>query len=427
MDLPQATVSQIMTRHFLLLERSEWPGEVIHDKARIVLLTEHGHPVGAAFPEHLLKWQRRYPEEGPDRFAWFAVKEIPAKRLITDAVPQMGGHVTVVVDEEGSPVGVLLWADVAWFLVSEYLKLQARFHTALNPLEESVSMIDEEGTVIAWNRAAQRLFDIEPSEIIGRRLAEFFPYKDQWSLRALKTGNSVHQGLHEPHPGTWVIINSAPVRLGDRIIGALAVEQNVTNLVNLNEQLYRTTSEVKALQGMVASLRQNDDPFGTIRGRGKAIQAAIALARKVAASDATVLIRGESGVGKELFAKAIHATSERRDQPFVAINCGAIPASLFESELFGYERGAFTGADQKGKSGKLQQAQGGTLFLDEVGELSLEGQVKLPGCSRTAGSTGWAATSRARPMCALSPPPTRTSRRCSRREPSGRISTSGSM
>jgi transcriptional regulator with PAS, ATPase and Fis domain len=97
----------------------------------------------------------------------------------------------------------------------------------------------------------------------------------------------------------------------------------------------------------------------------------------VAQTDATVLLYGESGVGKELFARAIHQSSKRKDKPFIAINCGAIPAALFESELFGYQGGAFTGAEKKGKPGKLELAHGGTLFLDEVGELPLELQVKL--------------------------------------------------
>ena len=107
------------------------------------------------------------------------------------------------------------------------------------------------------------------------------------------------------------------------------------------------------------------------------MQGAISMARKVALTDATVLITGESGVGKELFARAIHTASPRCQGPFVALNCGAIPAALFESELFGYERGAFTGAEPKGSPGKLTLAKDGTLFLDEIGDLPLDLQVKL--------------------------------------------------
>lgn len=377
MDLPQANVSHVMSRQFRIMQRDQWPSDLQRQQAGVLLLEHQGRIVAAAMRDQVLAWMAEHPGLGPDGYGWQPVSIVPASMPVMDCATQMGSPVSVVAESDGSVAGVLLATDLVWYLTGEYRKLHVRFETALNTIDESVSMVNEEGQVIVWNKAAQRLFDIEPQAILGRPLAEFFPSRDQWSLRALATGISVHHALHEPRPGTWVFISSAPVRLGDRIVGALAVEQNMTQLVNLNEQLYRTTSEVKALQGVVAQLRQHEDPFEVIRGRGQSIQTAVLLARKVAASDASVLIRGESGVGKELFAKAIHDASDRRDKPFIAINCGAIPATLFESELFGYEKGAFTGADQKGKSGKLEQAQGGTLFLDEVGELPMEAQVKL--------------------------------------------------
>lgn len=117
--------------------------------------------------------------------------------------------------------------------------------------------------------------------------------------------------------------------------------------------------------------------FDTIEGSSKAIRSAINIAMRAAMSSSTVLIQGESGTGKELFARAIHNHSARADCAFVAINCGAIPENLLESELFGYESGAFTGANTKGKPGKFELADGGTLFLDEIGDMPLNLQVKL--------------------------------------------------
>lgn len=116
--------------------------------------------------------------------------------------------------------------------------------------------------------------------------------------------------------------------------------------------------------------------FESIVGRSKALLRVLEMASRVAQRDSTVLIRGETGTGKELLARAIHHNSGRRNQPFVTINCGTIPKELMESELFGYERGAFTGA-QGSKAGKVEMAHGGTLFLDEIGELPTEMQVKL--------------------------------------------------
>src|SRR5690625_5690625 len=101
------------------------------------------------------------------------------------------------------------------------------------------------------------------------------------------------------------------------------------------------------------------------------------MTRKAASSDTNILIHRDSCVGKELFAKAVHLIREGQNGPFVAINCGAIPSALFESEIFGYEKGAFSGADQKGKKGKVELAKDGTLFLDEIGEMPLDMKVKI--------------------------------------------------
>src|SRR5208283_2456786 len=112
-------------------------------------------------------------------------------------------------------------------------------------------------------------------------------------------------------------------------------------------------------------------------GNHPAMRESVRLGKIAANSIATVLIQGESGTGKELFAQAIHNSSSRRDGPFVALNCGAIPRNLVESELFGYEEGSFTGAKSGGRPGKFELAQGGTFFLEEIGEMPRDMQVKL--------------------------------------------------
>lgn len=122
---------------------------------------------------------------------------------------------------------------------------------------------------------------------------------------------------------------------------------------------------------------QRTDPFASMLGRSTAYLETVDRARRLGGVPSTVLLTGETGVGKERFAQAIHALREREQAPFVAINCGALMASLVESELFGYEKGAFSGADPRGKPGKIELARGGTLFLDEIGELPADMQVKL--------------------------------------------------
>lgn len=131
-------------------------------------------------------------------------------------------------------------------------------------------------------------------------------------------------------------------------------------------------AENRVLKAQLADLRDERN----IIGQSAALREALALVRQVAASDATVLLSGESGTGKELFAQMIYQQSERGNRPFVAVNCAALPESILESELFGYEKGAFTGANQR-RIGRFEAAHGGTLFLDEIGELSAHVQVKL--------------------------------------------------
>ena len=137
--------------------------------------------------------------------------------------------------------------------------------------------------------------------------------------------------------------------------------------------------DIKTVKSRIYELTQvgEDVHIGDILGNSGVVQELKQKVRKISTSNSTVLIRGESGTGKELFARAIHRESERRDEPFVAVNCGSIPDTLMESELFGYIKGAFTGADPKGRIGKFELANKGTLFLDEIGDMPLYVQVKL--------------------------------------------------
>lgn len=143
-----------------------------------------------------------------------------------------------------------------------------------------------------------------------------------------------------------------------------------------HERLQQQQLAVKQLTEKIQNQEEND-PFLHLIGMSQAMLATKEKARKVAASDSSILIRGESGTGKELFAKAIHQASHRGAYTFMSINCGAIPEHLLESELFGYEEGAFTGAKKGGKPGKIELANKGTLFLDEIGDMPLLLQVKL--------------------------------------------------
>ncbi|GED67801.1 sigma-54-dependent Fis family transcriptional regulator [Brevibacillus reuszeri] len=292
--------------------------------------------------------------------------------LNDDAMPAL-----VTMNEDGVPTGIISSHDLFASFLTLVQNQSVLLGTLMDTMSEAVTIVDSRNVVQHWNRAAQTIYEIDRTQVIGTSLDEHFASESIRLLDALRQGTSVQRVYHIPRPDSHVLINAAPIRLDGRIIGAISIEQDITELVRLNEELAHTTAHLHNLQQEMSRFQAADDPFYAIKGHSASIQSAISSAKKVAQTDATVLIYGESGVGKELFAKAIHQASRRREKPFIAINCGAIPAALFESELFGYQGGAFTGAEKKGKPGKLELAHGGTLFLDEIGELPLELQVKL--------------------------------------------------
>lgn len=266
-----------------------------------------------------------------------------------------------------------LFAAVAEIAGNQSMLLETMLATA----SEAITIVDKDNHVLYWNEAAEKIYDISRQDVVGTPLETHFSSESIRLTEALSHGTSLQRVYHVPRPDRHVLINSAPICQADEIIGAISIEQDITELVRLNEELADMTAHLNTLKQEMNRFQAADDPFYPIKGHSAAVQSAIQSARKVAQTDATVLLYGESGVGKELFAQAIHQASKRHEKPFIAINCGAIPAALFESELFGYQGGAFTGAEKKGKPGKLELAHEGTLFLDEVGELPLELQVKL--------------------------------------------------
>jgi transcriptional regulator with PAS, ATPase and Fis domain len=154
-------------------------------------------------------------------------------------------------------------------------------------------------------------------------------------------------------------------------------ERDITELNRLRNELEESRQLTRRYQWELSNLQSHQEILSRLIFRSKAMQRVVETAMKVAKVSSTVVIQGESGVGKGLLAKIIHQASLRRDGPFIRVDCGAIPESLIESELFGYEEGAFTGARPKGKPGYFEMADGGTLFLDDIGELPLNVQVKL--------------------------------------------------
>nr|WP_235695499.1 sigma 54-interacting transcriptional regulator [Desulforamulus hydrothermalis] len=283
--------------------------------------------------------------------------------------------IPVIKDSHNRPAGMLDPLQAANALQKELVRVLSYFETLLCQVNESICGIDKQHRVVVWNPKAEELYGVKAEKILSARIEDFFTN--------LRISNCMHEKkelkghYHQPCEGTHVLINAAPVQWQDKVIGGLAVEKDITELVQLNQELTKASSQVKLLEQEIRKISGQDCAFRKLIGRSQVMQNLIAFGKKISTTDATVLLRGESGTGKELMARAIHQNSSRHMNPFIVVNCGAIPNNLFESELFGYEGGAFTGADRKGKPGMFELANGGTLFLDEVGEMSVEMQAKL--------------------------------------------------
>lgn len=295
---------------------------------------------------------------------------------LEDIVAVASRQLYIMVRRDSHIVGYMTTHGLSQYLYENYRRLHAFIDTILETTDESFTVVDEDKTVVAWTKGAEQLFSVKQEEIIGKPITGFFKDHHLEILNTLE-GSSVHHKQHMARDNQVVLINSNPVYLDSEIVGAIVSETDITDQVRLHNELYNTTEKLFNLEKEVTKLTANEDPFQSIRGSSPLLNETINKVKKAALTEASILIQGESGVGKELFAKAAHSLREDSDSPFIAINCGAIPEALFESEMFGYVKGAFSGANQKGKKGKVELAKNGTLFLDEIGEMPLDMQVKL--------------------------------------------------
>lgn len=235
-------------------------------------------------------------------------------------------------------------------------------------------VVDKDGKIIYINKNYCDFLEVERDTVIGMHVSKVIENSRMHIVAA--TGKEEIADLQYIR-GNYMIANRIPIVSNNQVVGAFG-----TVFFRDTKEWMKMNSHVKSMLTKIQSYIQDIDrsvkySLDDLLGNSKQIQSLKNKVKMIAASDISVLIRGESGTGKELFAHSIHQLSNRSHQPFVKINCGAIPEHLLESELFGYEEGAFTGAKKGGKKGKFQLADGGTLFLDEIGDMPINMQVKL--------------------------------------------------
>lgn len=239
---------------------------------------------------------------------------------------------------------------------------------------EGFALVDSEGRIVKWNY--EKLLGIKEEDAIGKPVQDVIE-NTRLHLVA-KTGKKEIRHIQRIQ-GYDMVANRIPIIRGGKIIGAVGAVlfRDASDVREMTKELIELENKLSEYKGEIERLQDSKYTFDSILTQDPKMEYLKKLARTAAQSNSTVLILGESGTGKELFAQAIHKASYRNFGPFIPINCAAIPRELLESELFGYESGAFTGAKKGGKPGKFELANGGTIFLDEIGTMPLEMQAKL--------------------------------------------------
>lgn len=250
----------------------------------------------------------------------------------------------------------------------------------LRSIDEGIHVINNEGVTIVYNEAMAELEGMPIEEVLGESLLDVFPSLNQETstlLKVLKTEkpiiNKSQSYLNNQRKQISTISTTIPLYYENEKIGALEIAKNITKFKNLSDEIMRLHQELS--RPLLKMNKIKNYTFEDLIGKSPVFIKAVQLARRAANSSSTILIYGETGTGKELFAQSIHYHSQRHNKPFIAQNCAALPESLLEGILFGTTKGSFTGAIDR--PGIFEQASGGTILLDEINSMDLQLQAKL--------------------------------------------------
>ncbi|TCN22932.1 sigma-54 interaction domain-containing protein [Mesobacillus foraminis] len=289
-------------------------------------------------------------------------------KIITTRIP--------LVDENGHILGAFaVFKDITEVVrlaeeITNLKEIQTMLQAIIQSSDEAISVVDEDGRGILINRAYTRITGLTEAQVIGKPATADISEGESMHMKVLETRRPVRGVAMRVGPNKKeVVVNVAPIIVDGKLKGSVGVIHDMSEIKSLNRELNRARQIIRTLEAKYS--------FQDIIGNSEEMTLAIEQAKLGAKTPATVLLRGESGTGKELFAHAIHNDSNRKFNKFIRVNCAAITESLLESELFGYEEGAFSGAKRGGKRGFFEEANNGSIFLDEIGELPANTQAKL--------------------------------------------------
>ena len=302
-------------------------------------------------------------------------------------VKQKINHTTIITNRSPIIVNNQVIGAVATFKdITDIEKLSAtlestketkkRLSNILENANDGICMVNPSGVITYINPRFAEILKKDESELIHQNIQSII--SDTKILNLLRKEEKTRDLVTELNHKRKILSNISPIKIHNRFKGNVWIITEITALKRVMQDLDYAEQKIKEYQEVLIENTQEgiDEAFDIIIGRSKPMEKVLKLSTKAAKTSMTVLVRGESGTGKELIAKSIWKASPRRDQPFIGINCAAIPENLLESELFGHEKGSFTGASRK-KIGKFELADQGVLFLDEIGDLSQNLQVKL--------------------------------------------------
>ncbi|MDD3850403.1 MAG: sigma 54-interacting transcriptional regulator [Firmicutes bacterium] len=288
--------------------------------------------------------------------------------IITNRMP--------VRDEQGNVIGaVAVFRDISEIKqlaeqITNLKEIQSMLEAIFNSTQDAISVVDQHGMGVMVNPAYTRLTGLSGKDVIGKPATVDIAEGESIHFKVLENRKPIKSARLKVGPSRKeVIVDAAPIVVDGELRGSVGVIHDISEIKKLTEELNQAKQIIRKLEAKYT--------FDDIVSINSKMQEVIEKAKKAAQTPATVLLQGESGTGKELFAHAIHNASGRKFSQFVRVNCAALSESLLESELFGYEEGAFTGAKKGGKKGLFEVASGGTIFLDEIGEINSGVQAKL--------------------------------------------------
>lgn len=265
-------------------------------------------------------------------------------------------------------------------LIDSLELLQLELDAIINYSNDNILVADGKGIVLRSSPNCSEIYGIDTDYIIGNsvyKLQEENIFKPSVTVKVIESRKEV-QVMQETVNGRVVMATGIPI-FDDQgnLIRVISFSHDLTELKQLKDDYEFLQMKMKRFESEMEELREQETKVEGIVLKNKQIKDMFRLMNRIAETDATVVLLGESGVGKSMFARAIHNRSKRKNKPFIEINASAIPESIFEAEVFGYEAGAFTGASKDGKIGLIELADQGTLFFDEIAEIPLDLQVKL--------------------------------------------------